>query len=93
MPALFSPIRFGSLELANRIVIPPMCMYSAEEGCATSWHLMHYGQLAQSGAGLLILEATAVEARGRISAHDLGLWNDAQVQALRPVLALSLIHI
>ena len=87
MPALFSPIRFGSLELANRIVIPPMCMYSAEEGCATSWHLMHYGQLAQSGAGLLILEATAVEARGRISAHDLGLWNDAQVQALRPVLA------
>ena len=49
MPALFSPIRFGSLELANRIVIPPMCMYSAEEGCATSWHQMHYGNLAQSG--------------------------------------------
>ena len=87
MPALFSPIRFGTLELANRIVIPPMCMYSAEDGCATDWHLMHYGNLAQSGAGLLVLEATAVEARGRISRYDLGLWNDAQVQALRPVLA------
>lgn len=86
MSALFSPIRLGQLELANRIIIPPMCMYSAQDGCATSWHTMHYGNLAQSGAGLLILEATAVEARGRISAHDLGLWNDAQVDALRPVL-------
>lgn len=87
MSALFSPVRLGSLALANRIVIPPMCMYSAEDGCATDWHLMHYGNLAQSGAGLLILEATAVEARGRISPYDLGLWNDAQAQALRPVLA------
>lgn len=87
MFALFSPVRLGSLELANRIVIPPMCMYSAQEGCATSWHQMHYGNLAQSGAGLLILEATAVEARGRISPYDLGLWNDAQAQALQPVLA------
>lgn len=87
MSALFSPIRFGALECANRIVIPPMCTYSAEDGCATDWHLMHYGSLAQSGAGLLILEATAVEARGRISAYDLGLWNDAQAEALQPVLA------
>lgn len=87
MSALFSPLQFGTLTLANRIVIPPMCMYSAEDGCATDWHLMHYGQLAQSGAGLLILEATAVEARGRISLHDLGLWNEVQVEALQPVLA------
>lgn len=87
MSALFSPVRFGSMECANRIVIPPMCTYSAEDGCATDWHLMHYGNLAQSGAGLLILEATAVEARGRISAYDLGLWNDAQAQALEPVIS------
>ena len=86
MPTLFSPLQLGSLQLANRIVIPPMCTYSAHEGCATDWHLMHYGNLAQSGAGLLILEATAVEARGRISPFDLGLWNEAQVEALKPVL-------
>lgn len=87
MPALFSPVRFGSLELANRIIIPPMCMYSAEEGLPTSWHAMHYGNLAQSGAGLLILEATAVEARGRISSHDLGLWSDNHMKAFQPLLA------
>ncbi|HEY4665547.1 MAG TPA: NADH:flavin oxidoreductase/NADH oxidase [Comamonas sp.] len=87
MSALFSPLHLGKLELTNRIVIPPMCMYSAEEGCASNWHIMHYGNLAQSGAGLLILEATAVEARGRISAYDLGLWNDTQAQALQAVLA------
>lgn len=86
MSALFSPMHLGTLECANRIVIPPMCTYSAEDGCATDWHLMHYGNLAQSGAGLLILEATAVEARGRISPYDLGLWNDAQAAALQPVL-------
>ena len=87
MPALFSSVRFGHLELANRIVIPPMCTYSAHDGHANDWHLMHYGNLAQSGAGLLIVEATAVEARGRISLYDLGLWNDAQATSLQPVLA------
>ena len=86
MPALFSPLTFGPLQLANRIVVPPMCMYSAQDGLATDFHLMHYGNLAQSGAGLLILEATAVEARGRISAYDLGLWSDAHTAALRPVI-------
>ena len=85
MSALFTPIAFGPLQLANRIVIPPMCMYSAQDGLATDFHLMHYGNLAQSGAGLLVLEATAVEARGRISAYDLGLWSDAHAAALRPV--------
>ncbi|MEG2048864.1 MAG: NADH:flavin oxidoreductase/NADH oxidase [Comamonas sp.] len=85
MSALFSPIAFGPLQLANRIVIPPMCMYSAQDGLATDFHLAHYGNLAQSGAGLLVLEATAVEARGRISAYDLGLWSDAHTAALRPV--------
>lgn len=86
MSALFSPIQLGSLALTNRIVIPPMCTYSAIEGCATSWHTMHYGNLAQSGAGLLIVEATAVQAQGRISPHDLGLWNDAQAAALQPMM-------
>lgn len=86
MSTLFSPIHLGRLALRNRIIIPPMCTYSADAGCATNWHLQHYGNLAQSGAGLLILEATAVEARGRISTYDLGLWNDAQAQALQPVL-------
>lgn len=87
MAALFSPLRFGSLELTNRIIIPPMCTYSAEAGLANDWHTMHYGNLAQSGAGLLILEATAVEARGRISEHDLGLWSDAHSASFKPLLA------
>src|ERR1700719_3267636 len=60
MSALFTPYRLGSLELRNRIVIAPMCQYSAEEGRATDWHLIHLGNLALSGAGLLIIEATAV---------------------------------
>ncbi|MCD2514511.1 NADH:flavin oxidoreductase/NADH oxidase [Comamonas endophytica] len=86
MTALFSPLSLGNLELSNRVVIAPMCTYSADDGCANDWHLMHYGQLAQSGAGLLIVEATAVEAMGRISAQDLGLWSDAAEAAMRPVL-------
>ena len=85
MTALFSPLSLGSVELSNRIVIAPMCTYSAHEGCATDWHLMHYGQLAQSGAGLLIVESTAVEAMGCISPWDLGLWSDASEAAMRPV--------
>ena len=87
MSQLFSPVTFGPLTLSNRIVIAPMCQYSAEEGRASDWHTMHLGQLAQSGAGLLILEATAVEPRGRISYADLGLWDDSTEQALAQVLA------
>lgn len=84
---LFSPITFGRLTLSNRIVIAPMCQYSAEDGRASDWHAMHLGNLAQSGAGLLILEATAVEPRGRISWADLGLWDDGTEAALAHVLA------
>ena len=76
MNTLFSSINLGGLELANRIVIPPMDQYSADEGRLNHWHHMHYGHLAVSGAGLLIVEATAVEPEGRISPGDLGLWND-----------------
>ncbi len=87
MSQLFSPFTLGGLQLPNRIVIAPMCQYSAEAGCATDWHLIHLGQLAQSGAGLLIIEATAVVPEGRITAADLGLYSDANEAALGRVLA------
>ncbi len=86
MSALFTPIRVGGLELANRIVIAPMCQYSAEEGCMTDWHVIHLGQLALSGAGLLTIEATAVSPEGRISYADVGLWDDATEAAMGRVL-------
>jgi 2,4-dienoyl-CoA reductase-like NADH-dependent reductase (Old Yellow Enzyme family) len=79
---LFTPFRVAGLELRNRIVIAPMCQYSADEGRATDWHLIHLGHLALSGAALLTIEATAVTPEGRISARDLGLWNDDTEQAL-----------
>ena len=78
MNPLFTPIKIKGLTLSNRIVVPPMDQYSADQGCPGNWHTMHYGNLAVSGAGLVIVEATAVEAPGRISAQDLGLWNDEQ---------------
>lgn len=83
---LFSPIRLGDLELANRIAVSPMCQYSADDGSATAWHLMHLGSLANSGAGLLIVEATAVQRAGRITHGCLGLYSDANEAALRPVI-------
>ena len=85
-PALFQPIKIGNLELANRIVIAPMSQYSAVNGCMTDWHLIHLGQLALSGASLLTIESTAVLPEGRISNHDVGLWNDETEAALRRVL-------
>jgi 2,4-dienoyl-CoA reductase-like NADH-dependent reductase (Old Yellow Enzyme family) len=86
MSKLFTPIVLGQLELANRIVIAPMCQYSALEGQATDWHLIHLGHLALSGAGLLYIEATAVTPEGRISPTDLGLWSDETEAALGRVL-------
>src|SRR3982074_1269977 len=82
-PALFTPIRVRNLDLTNRIVIAPMCQYSAEDGCMTDWHLIHLGQLAVSGAALLTVEATAVLPEGRISWADVGLWNDETEAAMR----------
>jgi 2,4-dienoyl-CoA reductase-like NADH-dependent reductase (Old Yellow Enzyme family) len=79
---LFTPLRVGDLELRNRIVIAPMCQYSADEGRATDWHVIHLGHLALSGAALLTLEATAVSPDARISARDLGLWSDETEAAL-----------
>lgn len=86
MSHLFKCWRLGSLELANRIVIAPMCQYSAIDGEATDWHMIHLGGLSLSGAGLLILEATAVSEVGRISAEDLGLYSDADEAALARVI-------
>lgn len=82
MSALFSPLSLRSVTLPNRIVVSPMCQYSADEGAATDWHIIHLGQMALSGAGLLCLEATAVEPAGRISPNDLGLWDDRTEAAL-----------
>src|SRR4030095_16079706 len=79
---LFSPFQVGALELRNRIVIAPMCQYSADEGRATDWHVIHLGHLALSGARLLTVEATAVEPEGRISSGDLGLVSDDTEAAL-----------
>jgi 2,4-dienoyl-CoA reductase-like NADH-dependent reductase (Old Yellow Enzyme family) len=87
MSVLFSPFSIGPLTLGNRIVVPPMCQYSARDGQATDWHLIHLGNLALSGAGLLIVEATAVSPEGRISWADLGLWDDATEAALTRTLA------
>ncbi|HWS77826.1 MAG TPA: oxidoreductase, partial [Thermomonas sp.] len=84
---LFSPLAIGSLHLANRIVIAPMCQYSAVDGRMTDWHLIHLGQLALSGAALLTIEATAVLPEGRISFGDVGLWDDATEAAMAGVLA------
>lgn len=82
---LFSPIEMRQLTLANRIAIAPMCQYSALEGNAGDWHLMHYGHLAVSGSGLLIVEATAVVPEGRITPHCLGLYGDDNRDALARV--------
>ncbi|MHB8875848.1 MAG: NADH:flavin oxidoreductase/NADH oxidase [Myxococcaceae bacterium] len=82
MSKLFSKLVLRELELRNRIIVSPMCMYSATEGVATDWHLVHLGALAAGGAAMVIAEATAVTPEGRISPADLGLWNDAQAEAL-----------
>src|ERR1700722_6161599 len=84
---LFSPFTLRGVTLPNRVVVSPMCQYSAEDGRATAWHMIHLGGLALSGAGLLFIEATAVEPDGRITAGDLGLYDDATEAALKPVLA------
>src|SRR5690606_777408 len=80
--ALFTPLRIGNLDLSNRIVIAPMCQYSAVDGCMTDWHVIHLGHLALSGAALLTIEATAVLPEGRITYADVGLWNDATEAAM-----------
>jgi NADPH2 dehydrogenase len=83
--ALFSPIRLAGLDVANRIVVSPMCQYSADDGVGNDWHMTHLGMLANSGAGMLVIEATHVERRGRITHGCLGLYSDACEAALERV--------
>jgi 2,4-dienoyl-CoA reductase-like NADH-dependent reductase (Old Yellow Enzyme family) len=85
-PRLFTPLDLGGVRLANRIIVAPMCQYSAKEGRLQPWHWQHLGALAVSGAGLLILEATAVTPDGRITPADAGLWDDDQAQTLTRLL-------
>ena len=87
MSKLFSTYKLGDLTLENRIVIAPMCQYSAVDGVATDWHMMHLGQLAVSGAGMLIIEATAVSAEGRITPGDLGIYSKDATKAIGKVIS------
>src|SRR6266496_2971665 len=86
---LFSPFKLRKLALANRIVVSPMCQYSAVNGCAVDWHIVHWGQLLQSGAGMFTIEATAVSAIGRITHGCLGLYDDACERAIGERLAIA----
>jgi len=88
MSRLFEPITLGGVTLVNRIAVSPMCQYSAEDGSANDWHLQHLGSLSLSGAGLLVVEQTAVEPTGRISHGCLGLYSDANEAALTRAVAL-----
>ena len=90
MTALFEPYTLRALTIPNRVWMPPMCQYSAapqgpETGVPTDWHFAHYAARATGGTGLIIVEATAVSAQGRISPYDLGIWNDTQVEAFRRI--------
>lgn len=89
MSHLFEPLQLLDVTFKNRIGIPPMCQYSATDGMAADWHLVHYGSRAVGGAGLMILEATAVVPEGRISAGDLGLWKDEQIEPLARIAKLA----
>ena len=89
---LFSPFKLRDLALPNRIVVSPMAQFSARNGCATSWHLMHLGSLAVSGAGLLITEAAAVHPNGLGTPGDLGIWSDEHAAALEPVIEFCRSH-
>lgn len=84
-PLLFQPLTLRGLALKNRIVISPMCQHAAQQGRATSWHLVHLGKFALGGAGLILTESTAVDPRGRIGTADLGLWSDDQIAPLKAV--------
>ncbi|MGC9127721.1 MAG: NADH:flavin oxidoreductase/NADH oxidase [Acidithiobacillus sp.] len=82
---LFTPWQLRSVTLRNRIVMAPMCQYSTPDGVAGDWHRVHLGSRAVGGAGLILVEASAVSPEGRISPQDLGIWNDAQAEALEPI--------
>jgi 2,4-dienoyl-CoA reductase-like NADH-dependent reductase (Old Yellow Enzyme family) len=86
-PLLFQELMLREVKARNRIVVSPMCQYSAKDGQVTDWHLVHLGKFAQGGAGIVFVEATAVERRGRITHGDTGIWEDAQIQGLARIAA------
>jgi 2,4-dienoyl-CoA reductase-like NADH-dependent reductase (Old Yellow Enzyme family) len=92
MPHLFDPLAIRGVTLRNRVGVSPMCQYSSTDGFATDWHLVHLGSRAVGGAGLVIVEATAVEPAGRISPHDLGIWDDRHVEMLSRITAFIRAH-
>src|SRR5271165_2834529 len=87
MPALFTPLTIREVTFRNRIAVSPMCQYSSEDGCANDWHLVHLGSRAAGGAGLVIMDASAVEDRGRISPQDHGIWKDKHIPFLARIAA------
>jgi len=92
MSILFSPLKIKDITLKNRIVVSPMCMYSAEDGFANNWHLVHLGSRAVGGSGLIIQEATSVSPEGRITPGDLGLWDDNQIEKLTGIVSFIKEH-
>jgi 2,4-dienoyl-CoA reductase-like NADH-dependent reductase (Old Yellow Enzyme family) len=86
-PHLFTPLTIRDITFRNRIAVSPMCQYSSEDGFANDWHLVHLGSRAVGGAGLVFMEATGVEARGRISPQDMGIWKDEHVEFLQRITA------
>ncbi len=85
MPHLFSSLKIKNIELRNRIAVSPMCEYSSTDGFANDWHLVHLGSRAVGGAALIITEATAISAEGRISPGDLGIWKDEHIEKLKQI--------
>ena len=92
MPTLFDKFALKDITLENQIVVSPMCQYSADDGRINNWHLVHLGSHAIGGAGLIIGEATAVSPEGRVAPGDSGIWNDAQAELWRPVVAFLKKH-
>jgi 2,4-dienoyl-CoA reductase-like NADH-dependent reductase (Old Yellow Enzyme family) len=84
---LFTPLRLRGVQAKNRVVVSPMCQYSAQDGHVGDWHLVHLGKLAQGGAGIVFMEATAVESRGRITHGDTGIWDDAHIAGLSRIVS------
>jgi len=89
IPKLFKPLKLRGLQLQNRIALSPLCQYSAEDGHHTAWHLTHLGGIIQRGPGLALVEATAVQAEGRITPEDSGLWKDSQMEGLRKIVEFA----
>ena len=86
-PLLFTPAELRGVKIRNRIVISPMCTYSASDGFASDWHLVHLGKMAQGGAGLVFTEAAAVEMHGRITHGDVGIWSDEHLPGLARIVS------